>query len=166
LRGYGVIRGYEPMLGYYRDAPTLRRAREDPDYQGESWTARGVVRPVFWSPNCLVFQVAPGEEVSINQNPGSGWWANGRRAFPGPRGAEPMVPFVARADRNGRLELQIYPRGLAVAIALHIIGIALLAAAWLGRLHRVDERRQSEETGTQGEGRRQLGRESSPGKSS
>ena len=26
LRGYGVIRGYEPMLGYRRDAPTLRKA--------------------------------------------------------------------------------------------------------------------------------------------
>ncbi len=30
LRGYGVIRGYEPMLSYYRDAPTLRRRARIP----------------------------------------------------------------------------------------------------------------------------------------
>jgi len=133
LRGYGVIRGYEPMLGYRRDAPTLRRAREDPDYPGESWTANGPVQPVDWSPNRLVFQVAPQEEVWINQNPGSWWWANGRPAFAGRRCAEPMIPFVARADGTGRLELRIRPRGLAAGIGLHVIGVALLAAAWLGR---------------------------------
>jgi hypothetical protein len=132
LRGYGVIQGYEPMLGYRRDAPTLRRAREHPDYRGESWTAGGPVRPVSWSPNRLVFQVAPGEEVWINQNPGSWWWANGRPAFPGHRCAEPMVPFVARADGNGRLELRIHPPGLETGIALHVVGAALLAAG-LGR---------------------------------
>ncbi len=43
MRGYGVIRGYEPMLSYRRNAPTLRRAREDPDYRGESWTEGGPV---------------------------------------------------------------------------------------------------------------------------
>jgi hypothetical protein len=132
-RGYGVIRGYEPMLGYRRDAPTLRRAREDPDYRGESWTATGTIQPAFWSPNRIVFQVAPGQEVFINQNPGSWWWVNGRPAFAGSRCAEPIVPFVARADGRGRLELRIYPRGLALGIGLHFLGVALLAAAWLGR---------------------------------
>jgi len=132
-RGYGVIQGYEPMLGYRRDAPTLRRAREDPDYRGESWTATGTIQPVFWSPNRIVFQVAPGQEVFINQNPGSWWWVNGRPAFAGSRCAEPMVPFVARADGHGRLELRIYPRGLTFGVGLHLLGVALLAAAWLGR---------------------------------
>jgi hypothetical protein len=134
LRGYGVIRGYEPMLSYRRDAPTLRRAREDPDYRGEAWTARGEVQPVFWSPNRLIFQVAPRQEVSINQNPGSWWWVNGQPGFAGYRCAEPMVPFVARADDAGRLELQIHPRGLGLGMALHLVGIALFAAAWQGRL--------------------------------
>jgi hypothetical protein len=133
LRGYGVIRGYEPMLSYDRAAPTLRRAREDPDYRGESWTAAGEVRPIFWSPNRLVFQVAPGEEVFINQNPGSWWWVNGRPAFAGRRCAELMVPFVATADGRGRLELEIHPRGLRMGIALHVIGVLLLTAAWVGR---------------------------------
>ena len=132
-RGYGVIRGYEPMLGYRRDARTLRRAREDPDYRGESWTATGTIDPFFWSPNRIVFQVAPGQEVFINQNPGSWWWINGRTGFEGRRCAELMVPFAATADGRGRLELQIHPRGLTFGIGLHVLGVALLAAAWLAR---------------------------------
>ena len=69
-RGYGVIRGYEPMLSYRRDAPTLRRSREDPDYRGEAWTEEGPIEPVYWSPNRLVFQVQPGQEVSHQPEPG------------------------------------------------------------------------------------------------
>ncbi len=133
LRGYGVIRGYEPMLSYHRDAPTLRRAREDPDYRGESWTAEGEVRPIFWSPNRLVFQVQTGQEVFINQNPGSWWLVNGRRIFAGRRCAEPILPFVVKADDAGRLELRIDPPGSRIGMALHVVGATLLAAAWLVR---------------------------------
>jgi hypothetical protein len=133
LRGYGVIRGYEPMLSYYRNAPTLRRAREDPGYRGEAWTTEGEVRPVFWSPNRLVFQVRPWQEVFINQNPGSWWRANGRRVFEGRRCAEPMLPFAVRADEAGRLEVWIDPPGLRLGIVLHIIGVGLLAALYLRR---------------------------------
>lgn len=134
LRGYGVIRGYEPMLGgYRRDSPTVRRAREGPDYRGEAWTTSGEVQPTFWSPNRLVFHVRPDEQVSINQNPGSWWWVNGHPVFEELRCAEATVPFVAKADGQGRLELRIHPRGLATGIGLHITGVALLAAAWLSR---------------------------------
>jgi hypothetical protein len=129
LRGYGVIQGYEPMLSYRRDAPTLRRAREDPDYRGEAWTADGPIEPVYWSPNRVVFQVAPGQEVFINQNPGSWWWVNGRPAFPGRRCAELMVPFVVRADAAGRLELEIHPTGLTTGLALQATGLGLLIVA-------------------------------------
>src|SRR5262249_10821267 len=123
LRGYGVIQGYEPMLGYRRDAPSLRRARESPNYGGGSWTAIGAVHPVFWSPNRVVFQVEPRQEVGINQNPGSWWRVNGRAAYPGTRCAEPMIPFVAKADDTGRLELNIHPPGLEVGIGLHFVGV-------------------------------------------
>jgi hypothetical protein len=133
LRGYGVIRGYEPMLSYHRDAPTLRRAREDLDYRGESWTADGEARPVSWSPNRLLFQVKPGQEVFINQNPGSWWLVNGRRLFAGRRCAEPLVPFAAKADDAGRLEIRIDPPGLRLGLALHVVGAILLAVAWVGR---------------------------------
>ncbi len=129
LRGYGVIRGYEPMLSYRRAAPTVRRAREDTDYRGESWTAEGEVRPALWSPNRVVFRVKPGEEVFINQNPSSWWLVNGRRMFAGRRCAEPMLPFAARADDSGRLEIWIDPPGLRVGIGMHVVGAALLAAA-------------------------------------
>src|SRR5271157_1929512 len=135
MRGYGVIRGYEPMLSYYRDAPTLRLAREDPGYRGEAWSENGSVRPVFWSPNRLVFQVEPGQVVHINQNPGSWWWANGRPAFPGGRCAELRVPFTVAADGQGRLVLEIRPRGLAFGLGLHFLGAMLLVLAWSLRPH-------------------------------
>jgi hypothetical protein len=131
LRGYGVVQGYEPMLSYYRNAPTLRRSRDDPDYRGEAWTEHGPVQPIFWSPNRLVFQVDPFEEVHLNQNPGSWWLANGRHAFPNARCAELLVPFVAQADDRGRLELTIRPRGLETGLLLHLTGAGLLALSWL-----------------------------------
>ena len=91
-------------------APTLRCARRDPAIAASPGPPTATVRPVFWSPNRMVFQVEPGQEVFINQNPGSWWWVNGRPAFAGRRFAEPMLPFVARADDTGRLELRIHPR--------------------------------------------------------
>jgi hypothetical protein len=133
LRGYGVIRGYEPMLSYYRNAPTLRRAREDPTYRGEAWTDDGTVTPVFWSPNHLIFQIKPHQQVHVNQNPGSWWWVNGRQAFPNTRCAELTVPFDVQADAAGRVDLRIHPRGLKAGLILHIVGACLLALAWLIR---------------------------------
>jgi hypothetical protein len=132
LRGYGVIRGYEPMLSYRRDAPTLRKAREDPDYRGEAWTANGPIEPVYWSPNRIVFQLKPGQDVYVNQNPGSWWWANGRPAFPDRRCAELMVPFIARADASGRLELEIHPAGLTAGLSLQAAGVVcVILACWV-----------------------------------
>jgi hypothetical protein len=133
MRGYGVIQGYEPMLSYYRNAPTLRLARDDPGYRGEAWTAEGTVEPSFWSPNRLVFRVEPGQNVHINANPGSWWWVNGRPAFPGLRCAELRVPFTASADAAGRLVLEIRPRGLELGIGLQALGAILLGVALIIR---------------------------------
>jgi hypothetical protein len=133
MRGYGIIHGYEPMLSYYRNAPTLRLAREDPGYRGEAWTEEGTIQPTLWSPNRLVFQVEPGQTVHINQNPGSWWWVNGRPAFPGRRCAELTVPFAVTADASGRVVLEIHPRGLAFGIVLDVAGAILVAMAWLWR---------------------------------
>ena len=101
LRGYGVIRGYEPMLSYHRDAPTLRKARGEPGYRGESWTDEGGIRPVYWSPNRLIFRARPGQEVFINQNPGSWWMVNGRRAFEGLRCRRADAAFRREGRRHG-----------------------------------------------------------------
>ena len=131
LRGYGVIEGYEPMLGYRRDAPSVRRAREDPAYRGESWTDKGQIVPVFWSPNLLVFLVGPYEEVHINQNPGSWWLVNGEPRNERERCAEMAVPFVARAGPEGRLELRIRPRGLGLGVLSQAVGLILLIVASL-----------------------------------
>jgi hypothetical protein len=127
--GYGLVEGYEPMVGgYRRDAPTLRRARTDPDYRGEAWTDSGPVAPVAWTPNRIVFRLAPHQTLYLNQNPGSWWLANGVRPFPTLPCASLREPFAVRADARGHLELRVRPPYLAAALALHPIGLAL---AWL-----------------------------------
>jgi len=132
-RGYGVIRLTEPILGYDHSAPTARLWRGHPDYVGESWTDAGPVSPRSWSPNRIVFQLDPGETVSINQNPGSWWLVNGRPAWPDWRCVETERAFLARADDQGRVELRIRPRGLKLGLALHIAGFALIGLVLVRR---------------------------------
>lgn len=141
LRGYGVIRAHEPLLGYDRTLPTARLWRGHPRYVGEAWTGERAVTPTSWSPSRIVFQVAPGQDVAINQNPGSWWLVNGRRAFTHWRCAEWTRPFSARADATGRLELQIAPKGASLGLALHLAGVATtaLALAVSARLRRAHE---------------------------
>jgi hypothetical protein len=126
-RGYGVIRGYEPMLSYLRDARTLRKAREDIDYRGEAWTSSGPIEPVVWSPNRLVFQTRPHQTIEINQNPGSWWRSHGQPLPQVSRCAELLVPFRVAADELGQVDLTIQPHGLELGLQLHATGAALLA---------------------------------------
>jgi hypothetical protein len=142
-RNHGVVQGYEPMLGYDRAAPTLRRWRGSPDYRGEFWTARGPVDPVAWSPNRIELRVAPGERVGVNQNPGSWWVVNGQRVFAADRCAELLEPFEVRADDAGRVVLRIVPPTLGQGIGLHVAGVVLAAlgmagSARAGRLSRAE----------------------------
>jgi hypothetical protein len=131
-RGYGVIHLIEPLLGYDKWAPTERLWRGHPDYIGEFWTDAGPIQPRSWSPNRIVFQIEPGQTVSINQNPGSWWLANGRSAFRTWRCAETKRVFVVQADDSGLLDLQIRPRGLELGLALHLAGCAIVAIIILG----------------------------------
>ena len=68
--------------------------------------------------------------MHINQNPGSWWLVNGRRAFPELRCADLTAPFAVPADAEGRLELRIRPPGLGLAVWLHVGGLALALASW------------------------------------
>jgi hypothetical protein len=129
-RGYGVIFGFEPLMGYDRRATTSRRFRSGSNYLGEHWTARGPAKVVTWSPNRIVLEVAPGEEVFVNQNPGSWWWVNGRPAFQGMRCAEKEKEFAVVADDRGRVELEIRPRGLKAGLLLHSAGAAIALITW------------------------------------
>lgn len=128
-RGYGVIHGFEPLMGYDRGSPTARRWQNGPGYLGEHWTASGPVEPVFWSPNRIVLQVKPGETVHLNQNPGSWWIVNGRRPFAGSRCAEKERDFVVNADAQGRVEVRIRPNGLEAGWVLHAVGATLIGVA-------------------------------------
>ena len=135
-RGYATIRSIQPLMGYDLRQPTARLWRGHPDYIAEAWTGDRPVTPVLWSPNRIVFQVEPHQIVQINQNPGSWWLVNGRRTFPELRCAEWELPFVARADARGRLDLQIRPIGLGAGIALHAVGLAILGVSAAFRLRR------------------------------
>ncbi len=128
-RGYGVIHGFEPLMGYNRRDPTARLWRGHADYVGESWTASGPVAPVFWSPNRITFQVEPNEQVFLNQNPGSWWLANGVRMFPDLRCAEMRKVFAVRADSAGRLDLRIRPTSWLLGVWLHVGGLVFTLVA-------------------------------------
>ncbi len=41
-----------------------------------------------------------------------------------------MVPFSVTADSQGKLVLEIRPRGLGIGIWLHVAGAILLVLAW------------------------------------
>ena len=131
LRGYGVIYGFEPLMGYERRSASARTFLGKPDYVGEHWTARGPARVISWSPNRIELEVEPRERVFINQNPGSWWWVNGRPAFEGMRCAEKEKTFAVRADDSGRVLLEIRPRGLRAGILIHLAGAVLMAATIL-----------------------------------
>jgi hypothetical protein len=126
-RGYGVIQGFEPLMGYDRRAHSTRLWHGHPSYVAEFWTNEGPVRPQLWTPNHIVLSVAPGQEVFINQNPGSWWWSNGAQAFPGTRCAEMQEDFRVRAGPAGEIVLEIRPRGLKFGLLLHLAGIVLIA---------------------------------------
>ena len=132
LRGFGVIYGFEPLMGYDRRAGSARTFVGKPGYVGEHWTARGPARVVSWSPNRIVLEVEPHEQVFINQNPGSWWWVNGRPAFEGMRCAEKGKAFAVTADDSGRVVLEIRPKGLLSGIMIHLAGAVIVAATWLG----------------------------------
>ncbi|WZP00461.1 hypothetical protein EP7_002105 [Isosphaeraceae bacterium EP7] len=123
-----VVQGYEPLLGYDRHAPTARTWQGLPGYHGEFSVGGRPVEPEFWSPNRVVLRVEPGATVVINQNPGSWWSINGRPADASLRCVEMTRPFEAAADAQGRLVLEIRPRGLAVGYGLHALGFGLILA--------------------------------------
>ncbi len=130
VRGYGVIHVQEPLLGLDVNAPTDRTWAGGPGDLGEFWTDRGPLRPESWSPNRVVLRARPGELVSLNQNPGSWWVVNGRRAFPGMRCAETRRPFRVQADGDGWVILEVVPPHLAWGWALHLGGLAVAFGAW------------------------------------
>lgn len=126
-RGYGVIRGNEPQMGYDRGGPTARLWIGHPNYVGEHVTQDGTpVHPAFWSPNRIVFHVEPHQTVWINQNPGSWWTVNGERPFAKLRCAEWELPLMVQANAQGIVELQIRPRGLELGVALSAFGGCLV----------------------------------------
>ncbi len=140
-RGYAVIGGYCPLLGYDRARSTARLWRGHPAYRGEFVADGHAIEPTSWSPNRVVLnRLKPDQEVEVNQNPSNYWLANGRHLFPHARCAEVRDRFLARADANGRLVLEIAPPGVNAAIGTSVIGLILtgLLIPLALRLRRLD----------------------------
>lgn len=134
LRGYGVIRGNEPQMGYEKGGPTARLWRGHADYIAEHWTSAGSVIPEEWSPNRILLQVEPNQQVQNNQNPGSWWLVNGQRKFASLRCSEWEQAFAVTADERGIVELRVWPPGLELACGVTALGAILLGCSlWFRR---------------------------------
>jgi hypothetical protein len=120
---YGVIYGYEPLIGHDHDPRSARVWQGHPDYRGEFWSDDGPVSLVRWSPNAIQLAAPPGSVVSINQNPGSYWLAGGRRIFHDLKSVDRHAAFAVRADESGHVHLSILPRSLCVGVCVSLIGV-------------------------------------------
>jgi hypothetical protein len=133
--GYGVIRGYQPLLTYDRRRPTIRLWRGHPNYKGEYQVDGQPIVPASWSPNHVAFTVPPNAQVTLNANPGSWWWletGNGElRPYGDLRCAEPTRPFTVRADPRGDLVLRIQPPNVLWAVVTTLAGVFLFLAGML-----------------------------------
>jgi hypothetical protein len=129
--GYGVIYGYEPLLGVSGPAISARVWLGHADYRGEYWSNAGPVRLVDWTPNRIRLEAPAGADVYVNQNPGSYWVANGRRVFAHLRSVDRHETFQVRGDAAGQVELWVWPSGWMSGVVLTAVGVvALLASAY------------------------------------
>ena len=118
LRGYGVIRGYEPMLSYHRDAPTLRLAARSPAIAARPGRTRARSGRSSGARTAWSSRSGPARRSSSTRIPARG---GGSTAAASSRAAD--VPSRCsrsprRADATGRLELRIDPPGLRPGIVL------------------------------------------------
>jgi hypothetical protein len=145
-RGYVRFPGYEPAISdqLWELRPTQNPIRgvNDSDYRGEYFTSKGVVDPVEWSPHRIVFEGLH-EPLNVNQHPGSYWTVNGREMFSSLPVSELHLPFVAEPDPQGRLVLEIKPKGWRAA--LWVSGLCAVLAALLASLGVVRARRKCSE---------------------
>jgi hypothetical protein len=134
--GYTHVPGYEPAISelLWRMAPA-----EIPvhgvnvvGYSGEFYTNEGSVEPSLWTPNRIVFEGVKGA-LRLNMNPGSYWAVNGREVFSALRVADISTPFVVFPDAEGRVVLEIRPKGWEWALWVSILSLLLAAGlAWAG----------------------------------
>jgi hypothetical protein len=128
LANYGVVYGYEPLIG--QDVSPLSGLLwvGHPDYRAEYWSDSGPVELVRWSPNKIRLRAPPLAEVYINQNPGSYWLSDGIRLFRSLRAVDRHETFKMKANVDGSVELTVMPRSLSWGLALMAIGLVGCAA--------------------------------------
>jgi hypothetical protein len=127
---YGVIYGYEPLIGQDDNPRSSLLWVGHPEYRGEYSSDSGPVRLLHWSPNSIELEAAPGAEVVVNQNPGSYWLAKGCRVFPDLRAVDRHQTFKVTAESDGKVDLTVLPHtwlsGLAATMA-GVVGLTALA---------------------------------------
>lgn len=142
----GIVRGYEPLLGYDRGRANAVQARGEPHYRGEATEDGKLRNPCYWSPNLIAYKNVKGA-LRVNLAPGSYWRVNGKDVFRGLRVTEPATPFVVRPNARGHVILAVVPSGWRQGVGLSLLGLVVLAAVKVGpllaerrRLRRVSEK--------------------------
>jgi hypothetical protein len=99
----GWLRGFGDS---HLPADTIRVGFDKKAYVGEFYQGRQAVRPLYWSPNKILFSgLRPNTPLYINLNPGRAWYNNGRQLFPQYKIVEPDKPFQVMPNSEGRVEL-------------------------------------------------------------
>ncbi len=83
LRGYGVIRGYEPMLSYYRDAPTLRLRARMRRIAGKPGRRTDRSSPFSGARTAWSFKSTPGRRFTLTRIRARGGGPTANPRFPG-----------------------------------------------------------------------------------
>lgn len=129
--GYSHVPGYEPAISdtlyrIERSKQPLAGANES-EYIAAFYTDHGPIEPTSWSPNRIVLDGVR-SALHVNINPGSYWTVNGEHVFSKFRVSEIEKPFVVLPDPQGRVVLEIAPKGLATGIVLSAVAAVLALA--------------------------------------
>ena len=112
-------------------ANNIRVGYDEAGYIGEYCQNGKAVKPLYWSPNRIVFRnLNPAISLVLNMNPGNAWYSNGVQLFPQYRIVEPTKPFEVIPDAQGTIDLTYrYPGqrlGLLGTVAFLIISIMVI----------------------------------------
>ncbi len=127
-RNFIAVPGDEPTFSRFLwrqgFAGPLRGFNEK-GYVGEFSVAGRPIEPSYWTPNRIVFENV-WKPIRLNSNPSSYWRINGNNVNSRLSVVEVDREFVVEPDSNGRVVLEIYPKGFWTGIMATFFFVTLL----------------------------------------